>query len=138
MVFDGPFCGCIMLFEQRSPGSIADRGGTGGGTNDVGKEHCHEHSVDIDAARGGCSGDELGDRVKDWVIIAGLATHVKIAWDIDEASTCDVIGQVSTQSYGNDRIAGAVHDQCRDTHSTEGVADIHVHVVMQDRGRSSR
>ena len=81
-----------MLFEQRPPGSIADRGGTGGGIHDVGKKHCHEHSVDIDAARGRRSGDELGDRVENWVISARLATYVEIARELDQASARDVFG----------------------------------------------
>jgi hypothetical protein len=66
VVFDGPFCGYIMLFEQRPPGSIADRRGTGGGTHDVGKKHCHEHSVDIDAARCGLKGTKISINPVNW------------------------------------------------------------------------
>jgi hypothetical protein len=92
VVFDGLFCGCIMLFEQSPPGSIADGRGTGGGIHDIGKEHCHEHSVDIDAAQDGRPGDELGDRVDNRIVSTWMPTYVEIARELDQTSASDVFG----------------------------------------------
>jgi len=94
VVFDGPFCGCVMLFEQRPPGSIARsrRHGAVESTMSVKKALSMSTRSSIDAARGRRSGDELGDRVENWVISARLATYVEIARELDQASARDVFG----------------------------------------------
>jgi len=132
-VFDGSHRGRIVLFEQAAPGSIADRGSTGGRIHDVGEEHRHEHSVDVDSAWRGRPSDELGNRIEDGLVVTGFAAHVEVAWDLDEASAGDVLGEVSGLAHRYDRIAGSVHDERRDAHSTERVSDIYVQIVVHDR-----
>src|SRR6202030_3155266 len=107
------------VFEQRAPGSITDRRGAGGGFHDVGEEHGREHSVDFDFAVGGCAGDELGDRVDDRIVVAGEASHMEVARDLDEVSIRDVLSEVSPVNDWDDRIAGAVHNERRYTYGTE-------------------
>src|ERR1700688_2272104 len=82
VVFDGPRCGRVMLFKQGAPRSITDCTSTSRGIHDVGEEHRHGDSIDVDAARGGRAGDEFGVRLEDRNTCPGLAANFEIARDL--------------------------------------------------------
>ena len=63
---------------------------------------------------------------------------MEVARDLDEVSIGDVLSEVSPVNYWDDRIAGAVHNERWYAQGAERVADVHVHVVVQDLCRRPR
>jgi len=123
---DGP-----VPLEQLAPTPIAELGGSFRRADDICEEDGGENAIGLRATTR--SRQELFHLVED--LVGVNRWHVILAFELDEARSRDVLGDVTTLVKPRIVVAASVQDEGRDTKAREHAADVDL-AVHEDQGLS--
>ena len=101
-----------MARKQVPPAAVTDRGGAGGGVDDVGEHDGQQCAREL--ATAAPAGEEFLDLFDDCLAVTDEGEGV-LALELHVAGAGDVRGQVARMAHVPDVLVGPVHDQRGDT-----------------------